>query len=431
MRSLKDTIKLAIDGGPKAFDRPFPPRHIFGEEEKQAAIALFDEAIATGNPIGYNGREEEAYCSEFAEFLGGGFCDGVNSGTSAVYVAIKALEVEPFTEVIVSPVTDAGGVMPVALSNCIPIVPDTNLHSYNPDPEQIEACITEHTSTIIVGHIAGIPVDIDPIMEMARSRGIKVIEDCAQAHGAKYKGRLVGTIGDVSAFSTMSGKHHATAAQGGVVFTKNEELAWRARRASDRGKPFGLKGVETTVQGYASNAPVTNLVASLNLNSNDLAAAVGRVQLRKLSDYVTRRRRIAGDIAKGLGRLNAIRLVGDPPDCEGVYWFLVLNVDPDRISVCKHQYAEALAAEGLPVKTGYVRHMTEWTWFKERAVFGASGYPWTAPEYKGDPDIPIPTPNFNAMDLRLFPMMFHENLSEQDVADILTAFEKVDRAYAR
>ena len=414
--------KLAIDGGPKAFDRPFPARRLFGEEEKQAAVALFDRAIETGETFGYNGPEEEAYCEQFAEFLGGGYCDAVNSGTSAIYVALRALDVQPFTEVIVPAITDAGSAMPAALMNCIPVVADTNTESYNVGPEQIEARLTEHTSAIVVAHIGGAPVDVDPIVEMARPRGIKVVEDCAQAHGAKYKGRHVGTIGDAGAFSTMSIKHHATAAQGGVVFTKDREFGWRARRASDRGKPFGLPGVATNVQA-------TNVFASHNLNLNDLAAAVGSAQLRKLPGIIAGRRKQALAIGRGLAQLEAVRLVGDPPDCEGVFWFLTLDVNPEKISVAKDDYAAALAAEGLPVYPHYVAPMTEWTWFKRRAVFGDSGYPWAAPEYKGDPEAPMPLPNAEAMDARLCRMDFHENLSDRDVSDVLAAFRKVDNAY--
>ena len=116
--------RLAINGGEKVRRTPLPARGLFGEEEKRAAVALFDKAIATGNAFSYNGEEEEAYCKEFAEFLGGGYADGVNSGTSAIYVALRALDIEPFTEVIVPPVTDPGGVMPVPLANCIPVVAD-------------------------------------------------------------------------------------------------------------------------------------------------------------------------------------------------------------------------------------------------------------------------------------------------------------------
>ncbi len=411
--------QLAIDGGPRAFERSFPPRHLFGQEEKEAAMALFDKALETGVPMNYNGVEEEAYCAEFAHFMGGGFCDAVNSGASAIYVALRALEIPPFTEVIVPAITDAGGVMPVALMNCIPVVADTNLHSYNVGPEQVEARITEHTSAIIVAHITGIPVDMDPILELARARGIKVIEDCAQAHGSRYKGRLVGSIGDIGAFSTMSGKHHATASQGGVVFTKDPEVGQRARRVSDRGKPFGLEN------------QATNVVAAHNMNQNDLAAAVGRVQLRKLPEIIAGRREVAAALSRGLEKLHTIRMVGDPPDCESVFWFLVFDVDPGRISVGKERYARALAAEGLPFASFYIPPMTEWTWFRQRAVFGDSGYPWAAPEYGGDPDRPMPVDNFYAMDKRLCRMDYHENLRQQDIEDIVAAFAKVEEAYAK
>jgi len=124
-------------------------------------------------------------------------------------------------------------------------------------------------------------------------------------------------------------------------------------------------------------------------------------------------------------------MVGDPPDCESVYWFLVFDVDPERISVSKERYAQALAAEGLPFASFYIPPMTEWTWFRERAVFGNSGYPWAAPEYKGDPDQPMPMNNFHAMDKRLCRMDYHENLQDQDIKDIVAAFAKVDEEYAK
>jgi len=274
-------------------------------------------------------------------------------------------------------------------------------------------------------------VDMDPILEIARAKGIKVLEDCAQAHGAKYKGSMCGSIGDVSAFSTMSIKHHATAAQGGVVFTKDEDMYWRAKRGSDRGKPLGLKDVATTVQGFSASGFRTNMVASLNMNSNDLSAAVGIEQLKKLPGIVDGRRRVAKAIAQGISKLKAVSMVDDPADCEGVYWFLVFDVDESKITVSKDQFANAIAAEGLPFTASYIPPMTQWDWFKNRSVFGSSNYPWAAPEYKGDPDMPMALPNFEAMDKRLCRMEFHENLSDQDIADIIAAVEKVDIAYAK
>ena len=199
--------QLAINGGPKARNEPLPARSLIGEQEKAAVEALFGESISTGIAFSYNGVNEEAYCREFSGLMGGGYADAVNSGTSAIYVALRALGVEPFTEVIVSPITDPGAVMPVPLINCIPVVADAAPGCYNTGPDQVAECLTPLTSAIIVCHILGEPADIQGIMKIARKHSIPVIEDCSQAHFAELNGRLLGTFSDVAVFSTMSGKH--------------------------------------------------------------------------------------------------------------------------------------------------------------------------------------------------------------------------------
>lgn len=411
--------KLAVMGGSPVRTAPWPARRLFDDAEKEAAVRMFDAAIASGEAFGYNGEEEEAYCREFAEFMGGGYADAVNSGSSAVYVALRALNLEPFTEVIVPSVTDMGGVMPVPLLNCIPIPSDTAPGSYNSGPDQIKARITERTSAIVVAHIAGQPVDMDPIMDIARSRGIPVVEDCAQSHGARYKGRLVGTIGDIAAFSTMSGKHHATAAQGGVVFTRSDVLYWRARQASDRGKPFGAPDANG------------NVTCSINLNLNDLSAAIGRVQLRKLPSIVERCRQAANAVGERCKNLKSVTVDLGLPDTEGAFWFLVMRLELDRISVDRDTFVKALCAEGLPFAGRYTTPFTWNDWFKKRAVFGTSGYPWTCPLYKGDPDQEYPLPNWEEVDRTLFRIKIHENVTEQDAVDVAAALAKAEAAYLK
>lgn len=411
---------LAIDGGQQVRALPWPPRHVFGQEEKWAVVALFDRSIETGDAFGYGGPEEQAFCEEFSQDLGGGYADAVNSGTNAVYVALRALELEPFTEVIVPPITDPGGVMPVPLLNCIPIPADSAPGSYNTDVERIKARLSERTSAIIVAHIAGIPADMDPILELAGARGIPVVEDCAQAHGAIYKGRRVGTRGDVAVFSTMFGKHIVTGGQGGVVFTQREEMYWKIRRMADRGKPFGLDG------------DGGNVAASLNCNLDELHATIGRVQLRKLPDIVARRRRLARAIAEGCQqRLSTIRLVGDPPASEASYWFLFFRFEPERLCVDKERFVQALAAEGLPFEPSYLHCASRWPWFRQRAVFGTSDLPWSSTRYAGDAARSYPTPNVEATDASHFRMAFHERLADREVSDALSALEKVERAYLR
>jgi len=415
-----DAMKqLAINGGEKTRMEPWPQRFLFTEEEKQAAVALFDKSIASGAAFCYNGEEEDAYCNEFAEFMGGGYADAVNSGTSAVYVALRALDLEAFTEVIVPPVTDMGGVMPVPLLNCIPVPADVAPGSYNMGPEQVAARITDRTSAILVAHIAGQPADMDPIMEIARAKGIPVVEDCAQAHGALYKGRLVGTMGDTAAFSTMSGKHHATGGQGGVVFTKREDLYWRARQASDRGKPFGVENA------------AGNVLCSHNLNLNDLSAVIGRVQLRKLPRINAGCRRAARAIAEKCRGLKAVEVDLGLPNTEGAFWFLVLRLDVDKVSVDVVTFVKALQAEGLPFNCKYTEPFTELPWFKERAVFGTSGYPWTSPLYKGDPDQEYPLPNLERVHNSLFMIKVHENVTESEAEHVAKALAKAEAAFLK
>ncbi len=409
---------LAIDGGPKVRTTPFPKRHLLGAEEKAAALALFDRAMETGDPIGYGGPEEQAYEREFAQWMGGGYADLVNSGSSALYVALGALELAPAGEVVVPPITDPGGVMPVSLLNLVPVVADAHPGSFNAGAEQIAAVLTPHTRAVVVAHIAGEPADLGPILELAASRGLPVIEDCAQSHGARYQGRLVGTLGAIAAFSTMSGKHHATGPQGGVVYTGDEELYWRAKRFSDRGKPFNTDAT-------------SNLRAGLNLNGNDLAAAVGRVQLRKLEGITQRRRQVAGRIIAGLGQLRAVYPGWEVPGSEGVYWFMRLRVDPTRSKVDKDTFARAVAAEGIPVTPAYRHLPAEALWFRQRRVFPPSDYPWGLPAYQGDRQAQFPCANAVEAAETHFVLAVHEHYTDQEVADILAALRKVEDAYRR
>lgn len=409
---------LAIDGGQPLRAAPFPKRGLFGEAEKGAAMRLFDTAIESGDAIGYGGPEEAAYEEEFAAWHGGGFADLVNSGTSALYAALGGLELRPAGEVVVPPITDPGGIMPVALLNLVPVVADAAPGSYNAGPEQIAAVLSQRTRAIVVAHIAGEPADMDPILELAAGRGVPVIEDCAQAHGARCRGRLAGTIGAVAAFSTMSGKHHATGPQGGVVFSTDVELGWRCKRFADRGKPLGLENA-------------TYVRAGLNLNGNDLAAAVGRVQLGRLHDIIAGRRRVAAGIAAGLRDTAGVGVGWEVPDTEAVYWFLRINVDVGRFTVDKDTFARAVAAEGIPVNPSYRHLPAEADWFRHRRVFPPSDYPWGLPEYDGDREAVFDCPNAVAAVESHFQLSIHEGWGETEVADAAAAIGKVAREYAK
>jgi dTDP-4-amino-4,6-dideoxygalactose transaminase len=308
--------------------------------------------------------------------------------------------------------------MPIPLLNCIPIVADSAPGSYNTGPEQVEALITPLTRAVVVTHIAGEPADAEGIVAVARKRGIPVVEDCAQSHGAILHGQQVGTFGDVAAFSTMFGKHHCTGGQGGLVFTRREDVYWSIRRAADRGKPFGLP------------AGSTNQVAALNLNLNELAAAIGREQLKKLPRIVERRRAVVAGIQAGIRDLRTVSIPAPIPGAQPSYWFLRVRFHPEAARCDKDTLCQALAAEGLGVAVNYraaLPHTMDW--FVHRRAFGDSQYPWSSPDYDGNPDRQFPCPNADAaMDahLNLYP---HEGWGDQDVQDAVRIFRKVEAAF--
>lgn len=410
---------LAIDGG-RPVVTGLPERGLIGAEERAAVLGVLDRAIAAGAAIEYGGPEEEAYCAEFAATLGGGYADAVNSGTAALYVALRALGVEPFTEVVVPAITDPGGIMPVPLLGCIPVVADTAPGSFNCGPEQVEAVMGPLTGAVVVAHVAGEPAPVEPIARLAERHGVPLIEDCAQAHGARIGGAPAGSFGTVSCFSTMWGKHHSTGGQGGVLFTRDPRLYRRIRGAADRGKPFG----DTLPAGR-------NYLASLNFNQDELSAAIGRAQLGKLPAAVERRRAFVRALAARLAGVPSLQVPETLDGAEPSWWFLRLRYRSAG-GWDKERFCAAVAAEGVPVNPTYAALPATYTWFRERRVFGArGGFPWTAAEYRGDPDRAFPCPNAHAAVAEHLVVPVRESWGEAEAERIAAAFARVDRAARR
>lgn len=415
---MDDAGRLAIDGGTPVHVGPMPPRCLITEEERAAVVGLFDEAIAEGSAFGYSGPRERQFEQDFVAFMGGGLADGVNSGSNAVYCALGALQLDALSEVIVPAITDPGGIMPVALLGCVPVVADTDPRSFNTSAEQIAPLVTDRTRAIIVAHIMGEPVDMDPVMKLARARGIYVIEDCAQSHGARYKGRLVGTMGHIACFSTMFGKHFTTGGQGGIVYTRDEQLHWQGRRFADRGKPFNME------------AP-GNVVAGLNCNLNEIGAAIGSVQVKRLPQMIASRRKVGEAVKEGLKDAVGVSLGWQVPGTECSYWYLRATLKLDALRVSKQQFCRALVAEGIPCMADYPGIPCNYPWFRNKAVFGKTGFPWDCSDYAGprEPQCRTEGAVRALAENTVIPM--HENYGAQEAEQIVAALKKVARAYLR
>ena len=411
--------KLAVEGGKPVREKPFPPRILFDEKEKEAVLELIEKMMTGPEVIDLygTGPEVEAYKQEFATFFGVRFATPTTSGTAAIHAALGSLRLEPGTEVITSPITDPGTVAPILMQNCIPVFADVDYDTLNITAASIEKMITEKTRVLIPVHLAGQPCDMNPIMELARQHNLTVIEDCAQAHGVKYKGKYVGTIGHLGVFSLMAGKHTTSGGQGGMVITNDEKLYWNAKRFADRGKPFN------------SDDP-TNLFLGLNYRMTELQAVIGRVQLGKLKSRVEKRQMILRKLQEAMTELKAFRLWKIIDEAEPNPWFCFIHYDSARMKIGKEQCAQAIAAEGVPVGAHYTTVMYEQTWIRDKNTYGNSHCPWSCPlgrnvDYRGS------CPNAERALRDYMTLRIHEGWGEKEIEDTVAALRKIERHYLR
>ena len=398
--------ELAINGGLKVRSNPMPYRKQFGEAELQAVTEVFRDSWEREVDFGFQGKYENLFASEFCEFLGGGYADAVSSGTVAVYLALKALNLEAGCDVIISPATNPGSVMPVALQDVKLVVPDSAPNAFNLSPETFERALTPRTRAAVLTHLGGHAVDLDPILEICRDYNIKLVEDCSQAHGTLYRGKKVGAFGDVAAFSTMFSKTLSTGGCGGIVYTRNEELYWKIRSFADRGKPFDKPDFFFKhTQDY--------LFPSLNFNADELSCAIGSSVLKRLPGIISKRREIARKIDEALRQCDVVLPINlELPDTESSLFFHTVIVDVDRLSVSKKDFAAAIAAEGITLNGDYRDITCEWQWI---------------PDYVRSYSV---TPNALEFRDRTINILFNERFGDQEIIDIINAIKKVESVFA-
>jgi dTDP-4-amino-4,6-dideoxygalactose transaminase len=224
------------------------------------------------------GSELEAFEVEFAAYCGARHCVGVGNGLDALHLILRGMGIGPGDEVIVPAHTYIATWLAVSYTGATPVPVETDAATYNLDPERIEEAITGRTRAIMPVHLYGQPADMDRINALARRHGLKVIEDAAQAHGARYKGRRAGSLGDAAGFSFYPGKNLGAMGDGGAVVTSDGELAERVRM----------------LRNYGSRIKYRHEVMGYNSRLDEVQAALLRVKLKRLDDWNARRSRIAG-----------------------------------------------------------------------------------------------------------------------------------------
>jgi dTDP-4-amino-4,6-dideoxygalactose transaminase len=324
----------------------YPSWPVFEEDEIEAVNAV----LRSGRVNYWTGDEGRQFEMEFAQAMGCRYGVAVANGTVALELALVAIGIQPGDEVIVPCRTFIASASAVVMRGAIPVLCDVDPESQNITASVIEAALSPKTKAIIAVHLAGWPCDMDPILDLARQRDLKVIEDCAQAHGALYKGRPVGSLGDAGAFSFCQDKIMSTGGEGGMLITNGPHLWESAWTYKEHGKSFHALDRRKPEAGYRW------LHGSFGTNwrLTEVQAAIGRIQLRKLDRWLMKRRANAQTLTECFLEVSALRLALPPEEvqhaCYKYYAFVkseALKPDwsRDRILV-------ALLNEGVPVSAG-------------------------------------------------------------------------------
>ncbi len=408
--------KLAMHGGKPVRTKPFPSSgtaagRFYGKEE----LAALKEVIETGLTGKYYGHFVKDFETECAKAYGVKHCITSTSGTTSIHVALGALDLQPGDEVITSPITDMGTIFPILFQLAVPIFADVDPQTGNITAKTIEAQLSRKTKAVMPVHLSGQPCDMGPIMRLARKHKLYVIEDCSQAHFAEYKGKLVGTIGHIGAFSMQSSKQ-INAGEGGYTITNDDRLGRRARLFADKGWPR-----------ESPTDPRDHLFLGPNYRMNELTGAFALCQLRKAKRIIAARRRSAERLCERLAQIEGVIPPKIIKGANPTWWRFTFSIDRDKLGCDYQEFGRALRAEGLPFSVGYIPHgVFEYGAIRNRLTFGASGYPWTLPEArKGIEYRPEDYPGVAEYLSSHFGMGWSEGITLRDANDIARGVKKV------
>jgi dTDP-4-amino-4,6-dideoxygalactose transaminase len=325
---------------------PFPPWPSFSDEEV-AAVSL----VLRSNRVNYwTGSECREFEREFAGWAGVSEAVALSNGTVALEAALRALGIGPGDEVVVTPRSFIASVSCVVSVGAVPVFADVDPDSQNLTAETIAQVMTPHTRAVIPVHLAGMPCEMDPIMYLARGRGLAVIEDCAQAHGARYRGQSVGAIGDVGAWSFCQDKIMTTGGEGGMVTTSNPELWSKVWSYKDHGKSWQSASQSTHSPTYRW------LHESFGTNGRmlEVQAVIGRIQLNRMPTWTAARRANAERIWSAARTLPGLRVPVIPAWAEHAAYRAYVFVEHEALKSGwdRGRIVAEITSRGVPCSSG-------------------------------------------------------------------------------
>jgi hypothetical protein len=388
--------------------RTFSPWPQYEEDEVDAAMWV----LQSGRVNYWMGQEGRLFEEEFAVLVDTKYAIALMNGSVALEAALIALGVAPGDEIIVSSRTFIASASCAVMRGGRPVMADVDPVSQNITTESVSAVLTSRTKGIIAVHLAGWPCDMDPIMDLAREKGIWVVEDCAQASGAVYKGRPVGSMGDAAAFSFCQDKIISTGGEGGMLVTSRQDIWERVWSYKDHGKSFEAvycrehsPGFKWFHESFGTNGRMT-----------EMQAAIGRVQIRKLSQWLNARKGNATMLTEGFSRIPGLRLTVPPEEIEHAYYKYYVFVEPEALKSdwSRDRILVELLAEGIPCGTGSCSEI-----YLEKA-FENSGL---------RPSNRLPVARELGETSLMFPV--HPTLSVEEMAEMVSSVDKIMRIAVR
>jgi len=414
--------KLAIKGGEPVRSVPFPPYRTIGREEKEAVMKVMDSGVLSDflgawSPQFYGGtqvqRLEEAWCSHF----GVKHAITMNSNTSGLYAVLGAAGIGPGDEVIVSPYSMCASATCAVVNHAVPVFADIDPDTFCISAETIEPLITPRTKAIVVVDIFGRPAEMDPIMVLADKHGLFVLEDAAQAPGARYSGKLAGTLAHAGVFSL---NYHKTihTGEGGVVVTNDDRLADRVRL---------IRNHAEVVVKAKGETDLINMVG-FNYRMTEMEAAIGVEQLKKLTGLVACRKESAEFLQKRLSGLPCLVTPKTPSYIEHGWYCFPMRYVKEEYGPLRQSVVDALQAEGLPVSAGYVMPIYLQPMYQKKIAFGSCGFPFSGPHYSGVVDYSrgiCPVTERMHFEEVLVGNYCHGGMEQPDLEDVCSGYEKV------
>ena len=406
--------RLALEGGSKIRRKAWPkPVRRFGKEE----LRQLREALAQNTLFYIHGAKTRQLAARMGELVGRRHVLACSSGSAALHAAVKACGVGPGDEVITTPITDAGTILGIVYEGGIPVFADVDPTRYNLTAETVAARLTARTRAVIVVHLAGCPADVKGIIRLCRPKGIRVIEDCAQAWGARIGGRWVGTFGDIGCFSLNDYKH-ISAGDGGLIVTNDEELYRTAWLGIDKCYDRAGGGQNRLMTFCAPNYRIT-----------ELQSAVALAQLEKVEDIAGRRHGLGERLSAGVRKVEGVIPHGILPGGYASYWFYLLQIDEGKLGVDARSFAAAMNAEGIPGYAGYVEPVyLAYPYLRNETALHHTRWPFSMRRGKS-PYRAGYCPQAERVLKRCFNFPLKEYLTESDIDDVIAAVAKVAACY--